>query len=116
MPPQVTQRNAAGGGCDKVHSKSASSLYTVKDLPRRLRRMFSLKCMNCTSPEWVEFLVFCSEPSPLLTVRPCSAEATSLDWKISVFGKSYCVPLRLPDEKSSVISSLKRWKNRVGHI
>jgi hypothetical protein len=27
-------------------------------------------------------------------------EATSLDWKISVFGKSHFVPLRLADEKN----------------
>jgi hypothetical protein len=29
-------------------------------------------------------------------------EATSLDWKISVFGKSQCSAIRLADEKSRI--------------
>jgi hypothetical protein len=44
-----------------------------------------------------------------------SSEATSLDWKISVFGKSQCSATACWWEIED-ISSWKRWKNSVGHI
>jgi uncharacterized membrane protein len=44
-----------------------------------------------------------------------STEATSLDWKISVFGKSLCSATACWWEIVDILS-LKRWENSVGHI
>jgi hypothetical protein len=84
--------------CETINYVYVATLHLVGTNTQQLIQIIYIYTVLLLLPVYTHSTPYKSRPPVVFPY----IEATSLDWKISVFGKSQCFAIRLADEKSRI--------------